>query len=279
MILIISKDSKILTPVPTTTSSLLLPAYRRLAILCALVLSVTATSQATEHLLTLPGIGISAYDSDLVGFGIVAQDVDLAAIDPSLAGIKVTVTTSSSLPTSQARAWSSSIQPNPAVSRGPATWTFTFSQAVQGLWIAQNQTFNSGEVTSFTGAGSLTPSNLTGWQPGITTTANSVRNLTPTATTQNFTFGGGNSTSWSYTHNDTIGSFSGQSIQFRLSHAPEPTRALLLILGMGLALLRRRRPSTASLRCTHRIQRHLPALLTPEPIPLNPHHYIPRRLR
>jgi hypothetical protein len=205
-------------------------------LLGTLLLSLSSTSHATEHLLTLPGIGINAYDSDLVGFGIVAQDVDLAVIDPSLAGIKVTVTTSSNLPTSQARAWSSSVQPNPAVSRGPATWTFTFSQAVQGLWTSQNQTFNSGEVTSFTGAGSLTPSNLTGWQPGITTT------------TQNFSFGGGNSTSWSYTHNDTIGSFSGQAIQFRLSHAPEPARPLLLLLGTCLTLLRRQRPRPTSLR-------------------------------
>jgi hypothetical protein len=222
-------------------------------LLGTLLLSLSSTSHATEHLLTLPGIGINAYDSDLVGFGIVAQDVDLAVIDPSLAGIKVTVTTSSNLPTSQARAWSSSVQPNPAVSRGPATWTFTFSQAIRGLWAAQNQTFNSGEVTSFTGAGSLTPSNLTGWQHGTTTTtttttANAVQNLTPTSTTQNFSYGGGTSTSWSYTHNDTIGSFSGQAIQFRLSHAPEPARPLLLLLGTCLSLLHRRRPRPISLR-------------------------------
>jgi hypothetical protein len=225
---------------------------QRASLLGTLLLSLTSTSHATEHLLTLPGIGINAYDSDLVGFGIVAQDVDLAVIDPSLAGIKVTVTTSSNLPTSQARAWSSSVQPNPAVSRGPATWTFTFSQAIRGLWAAQNQTFNSGEVTSFTGAGSLTPSNLTGWQHGTTTTttttANAVQNLTPTSTTQNFSYGGGTSTSWSYTHNDTIGSFSGQAIQFRLSHAPEPARPLLLLLGTCLSLLHRRRPRPISLR-------------------------------
>ncbi len=235
-------------PFVSSSPSLFLSVHRRFLLLCTLVLTLSPTSHATEHLLTLPGIGITAYDSDLVGFGIVAQNVDLAVIDPSLAGIKVTVTTSSNLPTSQARAWSSSVQPNPAVSRGPATWTFTFSQAVQGLWTAQNQTFNSGEVTSFTGAGSLTPSNLTGWQPGITTTANSVQNLTPTSTTQNFSYGGGNSTSWSYTHNDTIGSFSGQAVQFRLSHAPEPARPLLILLGTCLSLLRRKRPRPASLR-------------------------------
>ena len=233
----------------SSSPSLSLSVCRRFLLLGTLLLSLSSTSHATEHLLTLPGIGINAYDSDLVGFGIVAQDVDLAVIDPSLAGIKVTVTTSSNLPTSQARAWSSSVQPNPAVSRGPATWTFTFSQAIRGLWAAQNQTFNSGEVTSFTGAGSLTPSNLTGWQHGTTTTtANAVQNLTPTSTTQNFSYGGGTSTSWSYTHNDTIGSFSGQAIQFRLSHAPEPARPLLLLLGTCLSLLHRRRPRPISLR-------------------------------
>jgi hypothetical protein len=236
-----AKSPRLIPPSFISHASRRVPLCSWAIIHCLLLLPLSPSLKATEHLLTLPGLGISAYDSDLVGFGIVAENVDLAAIDPSLAGIKVTVTTSSDLPTSAARAWSSTVQPNPAVSRGAATWTFTFSQAIQGLWTAQNQTFNSGEATSFTGNGSLTPANPSGWQPGITTTANSVQNLTSTPTTQNFTYGGGVGTSWSYTHTDTIGAFSGQAIQFRLSHAPEPARAFLLMLGASLSILQRRR--------------------------------------
>ena len=129
--------------------------------IAAALLAMVTTASGVP--INLSGLGVSSYDSDYIGFGIVVENADLGTLDPSLAGITVTVSTSSSLPTTEARAWSSSLQPNPAVARGPVTWTFDFSQPVFGTWTAANQTFGAGERTTVTGSGVLAPVGPDGW--------------------------------------------------------------------------------------------------------------------
>lgn len=210
--------------------------------LCFLSLASPLLASTAYFSVNLSMLGLTSYDSDIDGFGVVVSNFDLGAVSAELAGIHVTVTAEPYGSNPDSRAWATMSLLQPAVSGGPVTWTYTFDKPVFGRWLAPAQTFNNGELTTFIGEGELSPYTTTSWNPNLVLTANAIRNPTTTAVAQPFSYTATTAaTSYGYRQEDLNGIFSGQAISFEVAHAPEPTRGVLLMASALGLLIRRRR--------------------------------------